>query len=530
MDSYLYLTNGKSNNISMYSIEDNGLLTSLSPSKVASENSPQNIEAISINSINYAYVPNASSNSISCYSISNDGIFLSLNKATIPTGNSPVSVSISQRNGLRYLYATNTLDGTISMYSIATNGELNDLSPDTISTGRTPVSSIVINVNNTDYLYVTNAGDKTVSMYSIQANGQLQPLENATISIGNNPQYIATININGTNYVYVTSPSDRNIFMYYIGTDGQLIPLRNPFISVGNGSVSFLTIKVITMNNRNYAYIPNFDENVVSVYSVSNDGLIESTPRSTVSTGSNPFFFDLVSMNGATYAYISNDNVSNDPGYSISMYSISSDGSLTALSPPIIITGNGSNVSSNYIKIVSIPQPFPVSNICFLGYTLIQTDQGYTPIYKIKHDKHTIGGKKIVDITRTKTKDPYLVCFKKHALGTNLPMEKTVMSADHKVLLNGKLTEAKNFVGKVSGVTYVKYNGEILYNILMEDYSIIKANNLTCETLHPANMIAKLYTRKSTFSVDEREKIVFQLQDCVDKKNTEKYKQIMKKC
>jgi hypothetical protein len=335
---------------------------------------------------------------------------------------------------------------------------------------------------------------------------------------------MSTININDTDYLYVTNPLEHKIHMYSIEKDGNLIAL-NPFIlSLGNDSVRFLPIKTITFNNKNLAYLVDFNKNTVSVYPISNTGEISSIPLSTAPTGLNPFLVDFVSIDGSTYAYVSNDT-----GYSISMYSVLYNGSLVPLSPPSIISGTGSNIISNYIKIVSIPPPFPVSNICFLGHTLIETDQGYTPIYRIKRDLHTINGKKIVDITRTKTKDPYLVCFKKHALGQNMPMEKTIMSADHKVLMNGKLTEAKNFVGKVAGVTYVKYNGEILYNILMEEYSIIKANNLTCETLHPDNVIAKLYTQKSKFSVDERDKMVFQLQDSINKKNTDKYKQIMKK-
>jgi len=183
----------------------------------------------------------------------------------------------------------------------------------------------------------------------------------------------------------------------------------------------WLPINTITINNKNLAYITNFNENNVSVYSISNDGQIDPTPMSTVPTGLNPFVVDFALVDGAAYAYVSNDT-----GYSISMYSVSGDGSLIPLSPPSIVTGTGSNITSNYIKIISIsspgPSPFPVSNICFLGHTLIHTDQGYVPIYKIKHNLHTINGKKIVDVTRTKTKDPYLVCFKKHALGQNMPM------------------------------------------------------------------------------------------------------------
>jgi len=524
MSYFLYLSDGDLNGISMYSIGNYGNLTPLYPSKVASGNTPTNIETVSINSINYAYTVNGESNTISSYSILRNGQLIPLNNGTTQTDIDPHYISISQNNNLNYLYSINASSETISMYSIGTMGQLTQLTPGTISTGKKSFSSNIVKVNGMDYMYVTNIENDSVSMYSVQANGQLLPLTNATISTRVSPQYISSININNVNYVYVTHISDSTISMYSIENNGQLIPLIPYNVSVGEGSVSYLTIATTTINNKNYAYAPNYKQNTVSVYSIANNGQLDLIPMSTVPTGTNPFEVEIGSINGVTYAYISNDT-----GYSMSMYSISSDGLLTPLSPSSIITGNGSNEASNYMKFISIPSPLPISNICFLGHTLIQTDQGYVPIYKIKHNIHTISGKKIVDVTKTKTKDPHLVSFKKNALGPNVPMEKTIMSTDHKILLNGTLTEAKKFVGKFAGVTYVKYNGEILYNILMEDYSIIKANNLTCETLHPDNMIAKLYTCNSKFSVDERDNIVFQLEDCINKKNTDKYKQIMKK-
>ena len=39
----------------------------------------------------------------------------------------------------------------------------------------------------------------------------------------------------------------------------------------------------------------------------------------------------------------------------------------------------------------------------------------------------------------------------------------------------------------------IKYDGELLYNILMEDHEKLNVNNLVCETLHPDHEIAKLY-------------------------------------
>jgi hypothetical protein len=46
----------------------------------------------------------------------------------------------------------------------------------------------------------------------------------------------------------------------------------------------------------------------------------------------------------------------------------------------------------------------------------------------------------------------------------------------------------------------MKYNGEILYNVLMECNERISVNNMIAETLDPNHMIAKLYAGDRDYS------------------------------
>jgi hypothetical protein len=170
------------------------------------------------------------------------------------------------------------------------------------------------------------------------------------------------------------------------------------------------------------------------------------------------------------------------------------------------------------------------ANICFPAGTPIQTDQGIIAIEKINPAIHTIRKKPIVDITKTITADKYLVRFKKNALGLNYPTNNTLMSKEHKVYYQGKMCEAKTFLDKFENVVKVKYTGEILYNVLMEDYSKIRVNNLMCETLHPDNIIAKLYTKKCKYTDDVRDKIVVLLKECEQKKDYKTYNTIVQRC
>jgi hypothetical protein len=158
---------------------------------------------------------------------------------------------------------------------------------------------------------------------------------------------------------------------------------------------------------------------------------------------------------------------------------------------PFIFEYNG-----NLYEVSSIVE-IPNGPICFPAGTPIQTDQGLIPIDKIDKTLHSINHKPIVNITQTISNESYLICFEKHSLGHNYPSARTIMSQQHKVLFNGSMVPAHTFIGHFNNIKKIKYNGEILYNVLMKTHSKIKVNNMLCETLHPEHAIAKLYANQT---------------------------------
>ena len=109
----------------------------------------------------------------------------------------------------------------------------------------------------------------------------------------------------------------------------------------------------------------------------------------------------------------------------------------------------------------------------------------------------------------------------------NIPNKKTIMSKDHKIEFKGQMVPAERLLNFSSDVKKVKYNGEILYNVLLSEYGNINVNNMTCETLHPENMIAKLYT--NNYSDDERNRLMFELNESSEQRNLTTYKTIVNK-
>lgn len=68
--------------------------------------------------------------------------------------------------------------------------------------------------------------------------------------------------------------------------------------------------------------------------------------------------------------------------------------------------------------------------------------------------------------------------------------------------------KAEDFLGKYTNIYKTAYTNEILYNVLLQEYDTILVNNLVCETLHPDNMIAKLYTLLPNYTGEQQRQII----------------------
>jgi hypothetical protein len=138
--------------------------------------------------------------------------------------------------------------------------------------------------------------------------------------------------------------------------------------------------------------------------------------------------------------------------------------------------------------------PVLLTSICFPAGTLVKTDQGKTEIQHLQPQVHTLQGKRMVALTDTYCIDQELVFIRKDALRKNYPNQDTLISRRHKIYYQGKMKSAQRFVGR-PGITLVPYEGQKLYNVLLEEYGHMMVHGMLCETLHPSNPVAKLFLR-----------------------------------
>ena len=142
----------------------------------------------------------------------------------------------------------------------------------------------------------------------------------------------------------------------------------------------------------------------------------------------------------------------------------------------------------------------PVSNICFVGDTVIQTDQGnviistlYENIMDASHT-YSIEGQSIKMITRTKYSEKYLILIKKSTLGDNVPNQDTILTGRHHIEIGDRMVQARVCLSIV-GVTSIPYNNQYLYNVLLDTHTNMVVNGMVAETLNPSAQVIQLLLR-----------------------------------
>ena len=374
------------------------------------------------------------------------------------------------------------------------------------NTGPTP-SNISIAVNG-NYIYS--------AFYN---NGQTTTFVNGQISK-------STI---GTNEVVTfnppSSPYNVGIFaLLYDTVNNHLIAFNNfdinSYITITENGTNDLTYNTVTYTTEVagsvHAVSNIIDGNIFILYSSGYIVLLNLNSNTIIATLNLISIAGLSSFNGTNkfhtgisfknnFLFVSNNNIPIPVVYSINIQDYDN--------PQLIKTYtvgsgqvNGLVVDDNYIYIsnASINDTIlykaaindietPISDICFSKNTSIETDQCIVPIHELKPSLHTIGNERIVAVTKTKTLDNFLVCFEKDALGPRYPSQRTIVSKDHKIYHQHTMVSAHRFIGIYEKVRSVPYDGEPLYNILMEKHSTVRANCLICETLDPTSLLAQLY-------------------------------------
>jgi len=244
---YAYVANYGDGTVSQYRIGAGGALSPLTPAAtVGPPTGTSNPAALAVDPTNsYVYVVNYGSNNVSQWAIGTGGALTPLANPTVAAGAKPTAIAFDPVLGTNgspnYVYVTNSADNTVSEYRVTTGGGLTPLSTSSIKTGLAP-TGIAIDPTG-KYLYVTNDTDATVSQYSIDATtGVLTSIGAAVATQGVGPssivvdptsQYVYVADRGTVTGAGVTLDPATTLSMFSIGANGALTLLTVPTATPG---------------------------------------------------------------------------------------------------------------------------------------------------------------------------------------------------------------------------------------------------------------------------------------------------------
>lgn len=130
------------------------------------------------------------------------------------------------------------------------------------------------------------------------------------------------------------------------------------------------------------------------------------------------------------------------------------------------------------------------SSICILEGSYVNTDQGVQLIEQLTTE-YTIHSLPILHIYRSLATQPF-VCFKQDSFGDNHPDRDTYVSNKHLVYDREQnlLTNACDFIDEPRIIQANVEANKYCYHILLPNWSLIKVNNMECESLCSVNDIS----------------------------------------
>ena len=299
---------------------------------------------LTVSATEYAYAVNFIEGTISQYTVGVNGVLAPMTPATLPTGVNPYAFDIDPSH--HFLYVVNNLNGaggnSVTEFTIAANGSLTAVAPN-VATGSTP-NGITVDPSGT-HAYVANFGDGTVSQYTITpTTGVLVPMTPATVSSGTAGSEPASVTINAARGVaYVPNYGDGTVAVFSISPTTGALTLNN-LLTVTVGATTQVDLVLLDPTGA-FAYVSSPGTggvNKVFQYSVSQTtgGLTPLAPASVTLAG-DPHSITLgVLPGGGGAPYLYAPQLSNQ---SVARFSIGNTGLLSLAATTTVAAGSGPN-------------------------------------------------------------------------------------------------------------------------------------------------------------------------------------------
>jgi 6-phosphogluconolactonase (cycloisomerase 2 family) len=323
---FAWVANPGDKTVSQYSIGSDG---TLAPAAPATAPAGTGAAAFLVDGGgHYTWVANPGDNTVGQYVVAS-GALTANAPATLRGQSAPAALAVVGGSGparptAAHVYVSDRA-GSVRDFPVGTNGVLG--TPTTINTGHTP-QSIVLDPGG-DHAYVLDnpptGGAGNILQYAISSTGAWTALSPATVGAGTAPGSIALHPSGRFAYVTNNATAASTVSQFAIAADGTLTAL-----STATANTDSLPVAVAVDPSGRFAYVATND---VEQYAIGADGTLTMQTTATVPGGASPKGIAIDPSGRWVY-------VSNGTGAAVLQYAIDgTDGHLTALTPPSAASG-----------------------------------------------------------------------------------------------------------------------------------------------------------------------------------------------
>ncbi len=277
---YLFVAGRNDHGVSVFSIGTGGSLTSVQDvtddANLELEGA-YSVTTATIGTASYLFVAGDIDDGLSVFSIANNGRLTSVQDVTDDTTlalNGASSVTTATIGTASYLFVAGFSDSGVSVFSIANNGTLTNVD-NVIDAGSLELegatSVTTATIGGTSYLFVAGFSDSGVSVFSIANNGTLTNVDNVTDAGSlelNGAISVTTATIGATTYLFVAGRDDDGVSVFSIANDGTLTSVHNEPDAGSLELDNAYSVTTATIGATTYLFVAGFGDDGVSVFSI----------------------------------------------------------------------------------------------------------------------------------------------------------------------------------------------------------------------------------------------------------------------
>lgn len=274
------------NDISLFTIATDGVLTEVFPRASLAPNASQPQLLLMDPAGTFLYVANAGSSNISVFSIdSGTGTLAPVANSPFSIGASPLNMQLTPSGNFLYVSIPGLTSGAILTFSV-TSGTLALVS--SINTDGPNPNGLAIDQTGT-HLYAANSGSNSISIFTISPPGlppgSLAEVSGSPINAGYQVPFAMTLDPKGQ-FLYVANQGSNNVAAFSINSTTGLPDILTTSTTTGafgtEGNPSFLVFDP----SGKYLYVGNQGSSAgIQAFSVSSGNL---TALSTYAVGNTP--------------------------------------------------------------------------------------------------------------------------------------------------------------------------------------------------------------------------------------------------